>query len=197
MRHLRHRLSRPTRLLANLSPGRQPHPPPLPHLRRIQPRWRHPPGFSGRLHDLDPFTRRAGLLFLAIRDQGWFSSAVGVDGLAAAEERRSMSSIWSRRRSNFRKVALTRAGKLARSICGTSAAKGKAMRSKFRAIQTGLLCLVLAAATSGKSAATFTDANWISMGGLPGADGDVYAVAVDGLGNLYIGGSFTVVGDVL
>ena len=41
---------------------------------------------------------------------------------------------------------------------------------------------------------TFSDANWISMGG---ANGRVNAAAVDGSGNLYIGGRFTVVGDVL
>jgi hypothetical protein len=43
---------------------------------------------------------------------------------------------------------------------------------------------------------TFSDANWISMGGLPGANGDVYASVVDDVGNLYIGGVFTIVGDV-
>ena len=44
---------------------------------------------------------------------------------------------------------------------------------------------------------TFSDANWISMGGLPGADDRVYAAVVDGSGNLYIGGGFTVVGGVV
>ena len=44
---------------------------------------------------------------------------------------------------------------------------------------------------------TFSDANWISMGGLPGADSQVSAAVVDGSGNLYIGGYFTVVGDVI
>jgi hypothetical protein len=44
---------------------------------------------------------------------------------------------------------------------------------------------------------TFSDANWISMGGIPGADYEVRAAAVDGSGNLYIGGEFTVVGDVV
>jgi len=44
-------------------------------------------------------------------------------------------------------------------------------------------------------AATFTDANWISMGGIPGVEGSVYAAAVDGSGNLYIGGYFVAVGD--
>ena len=37
---------------------------------------------------------------------------------------------------------------------------------------------------------TFSDANWVSMGGIPGANGDVYAAVVDGSGNLYIGGVF-------
>src|SRR5262249_25841697 len=45
---------------------------------------------------------------------------------------------------------------------------------------------------------TFSDANWISISpSIPGADDSVYAAVVDGSGNLYIGGAFTVVGDVL
>ena len=44
---------------------------------------------------------------------------------------------------------------------------------------------------------TFSDANWISMGGLPGANGIVRAAVVDGSGNLYIGGNFTAVGDTI
>src|SRR5437867_1868795 len=44
---------------------------------------------------------------------------------------------------------------------------------------------------------TFSDANWISIGGLPGTDNLVRAAAVDASGNLYIGGLFTVVGDVV
>jgi hypothetical protein len=44
---------------------------------------------------------------------------------------------------------------------------------------------------------TFSDANWISMGGIPGANSWTYAAAVDGSGNLYIGGSFIVVGNVI
>ena len=42
---------------------------------------------------------------------------------------------------------------------------------------------------------TFSDANWVSMGGLPGANGTVGAAVIDGSGNLYIGGSFTIVGN--
>src|SRR5207247_3644318 len=44
---------------------------------------------------------------------------------------------------------------------------------------------------------TFSDANWISMGGIPGANDRVNAAVVDSSGNLYIGGNFTIVGDVL
>jgi trimeric autotransporter adhesin len=41
---------------------------------------------------------------------------------------------------------------------------------------------------------TFSDANWVSMGGIPGVNGTVLASAVDCSGNLYIGGAFTIAG---
>jgi hypothetical protein len=44
---------------------------------------------------------------------------------------------------------------------------------------------------------TFSDANWISMGGGPGVDGDVVAMAVDGAGNVYVAGDFTVVNNII
>src|SRR5205823_1349953 len=44
---------------------------------------------------------------------------------------------------------------------------------------------------------TFSDANWSSMGGVPGANDIVLAAVVDGSGNLYVGGYFTIVGDVM
>jgi hypothetical protein len=44
---------------------------------------------------------------------------------------------------------------------------------------------------------TFSDANWISMGTIPGVNGPVYAATVDGAGNVYIGGNFTVAGDIV
>ena len=44
---------------------------------------------------------------------------------------------------------------------------------------------------------TFSDADWISLNpGIPGANGQVNAAAVDGSGNLYIGGDFTAVGTI-
>ena len=44
---------------------------------------------------------------------------------------------------------------------------------------------------------TFSDANWMSMGGIQGANGLVQTVAVDGAGNLYVGGRFNVIGDLV
>jgi hypothetical protein len=41
---------------------------------------------------------------------------------------------------------------------------------------------------------TFSDANWVSMGGFPGANGQFNAAVTDGSGNLYIGGEFHDVG---
>src|ERR1041384_7123116 len=72
------------------------------------------------------------------------------------------------------------------------------MRTKIKLFQARLLCgAALALGSSLSFAATFSDANWISMGGIPGANGRVNAAVVDGVGNLYIGGDFTMVGDVI
>lgn len=43
---------------------------------------------------------------------------------------------------------------------------------------------------------TFSDANWISMGGFPGANGEVFAIVTDESGNLYVGGNFTIIGEI-
>ena len=44
---------------------------------------------------------------------------------------------------------------------------------------------------------TFSDANWISLGGIPGVSGQVCAAVGDGSGNLYIGGAFTIAGNIM
>jgi trimeric autotransporter adhesin len=44
---------------------------------------------------------------------------------------------------------------------------------------------------------TFSDANWVSMGGISGAGGVVNAAVVDGSGNLYIGGNFVAAGNTI
>ncbi|MDP4290487.1 MAG: hypothetical protein Q8908_05350 [Bacteroidota bacterium] len=43
---------------------------------------------------------------------------------------------------------------------------------------------------------TISDADWVSMGGVPGIDGVVYALEIDSTGNLYAGGEFNVAGNV-
>jgi hypothetical protein len=44
---------------------------------------------------------------------------------------------------------------------------------------------------------TFSDADWVSLNpGLPGADGRVWAIAVDDSGNVYFGGDFRFIGTV-
>jgi len=69
-------------------------------------------------------------------------------------------------------------------------------------IQTSSLYFVLIALaariffTAEAYSAPFSDANWTSMGNPAGVDGPVFAMVVDGSGNLYIGGGFTVAGDV-
>src|SRR5258708_3557080 len=61
-----------------------------------------------------------------------------------------------------------------------------------------ILCVIVSAALfRACAAAAFSDTNWVSLGGLPGANGPVYAAVADGSGNLYIGGNFTEVGNVV
>src|SRR6516225_8517929 len=72
------------------------------------------------------------------------------------------------------------------------------MKTKIRQFKARiLLAVALGMCSSLSFAATFSDANWISMGGIPGVNGTVNAAVVDGAGNLYIGGDFTVAGDVI
>ena len=79
-------------------------------------------------------------------------------------------------------------------------AEGKVLTARMEVTTESRLAVLVedaAAAYPVRIDPTFSDAGWISMGGLPGADGNVYATVVDGSGNLYIGGNFTVVGEVL
>ncbi len=64
------------------------------------------------------------------------------------------------------------------------------------ALESALVVLVkdIAAVYPVRIDPTFSDDNWISMGGFPGANDSVSVAVVDGAGNLYIGGSFNIVG---
>ena len=44
---------------------------------------------------------------------------------------------------------------------------------------------------------TFSDASWVSMGGIAGINGNVYATVTDSSGQLYIGGTFTEAGEAV
>ncbi|HPA16646.1 MAG TPA: hypothetical protein PLU30_02775 [Verrucomicrobiae bacterium] len=44
---------------------------------------------------------------------------------------------------------------------------------------------------------TFSDEDWIRMGRVPGADDSVNPAVVDSPGNLYVGGSFIIVGEAI
>lgn len=56
--------------------------------------------------------------------------------------------------------------------------------------------LLAAEIQSEETAPTFTDDGWVSMGEIPGANGPIYATTVDGSGNLYVGGEFTMIGSI-
>jgi hypothetical protein len=71
-----------------------------------------------------------------------------------------------------------------------------------RAGGPGCLIRALAATALGLLSAnadpTFSDANWISLNpSIPGANGQVSAAVADGSGNLYVAGSFSIIGDVV
>jgi len=78
-------------------------------------------------------------------------------------------------------------------------ARARELSAKIEVVATNRLAVLvddLSATYPIRIDPTFSDANWMSMGGIPGANGTVRAAAVDGWGNLYIGGDFTLVGNV-
>src|SRR5437016_5303059 len=66
----------------------------------------------------------------------------------------------------------------------------------WRLLRIILVCVALAGGDL-TSIAAFSDENWISMGGLPGANDTVYASTTDSSGNLYVAGDFTLIGETL
>lgn len=80
------------------------------------------------------------------------------------------------------------------SVC----ARGRVARfHRHRRYAMGVLCVAGLLAAMPVRAVLFTDANWTGMSGMPGANGPVYATLTDTNGTLYVGGQFTVIGDVL
>jgi len=58
----------------------------------------------------------------------------------------------------------------------------------------GFLALV---STTVPATPLFTDANWVGLGGLQGANGSVLSTVSDGHGSIYAAGSFSGIGTVL
>ena len=95
--------------------------------------------------------------------------------------------------------------KLAYDRLRVNDAAGKELPAKLEVVSDSRLAVLVddsSAAYPIRIDPTFSDANWVSMGGYPGVgspgshNGSVKAAVVDGSGNLYIGGSFTAVGDI-
>ena len=79
-------------------------------------------------------------------------------------------------------------------------ATGRSLKARIEVVRPGRLAVFANDANAIypiRIDPTFSDANWVSMGGLPGTDGIVSAAVVDGYGNLYIGGTFTVAGNTM
>jgi hypothetical protein len=79
-------------------------------------------------------------------------------------------------------------------------ARGQELPARLEVSDATHLAIVVADANAAypiRIDPTFSDADWVSLDGLPGVDATVNAVAFDGSGNLYIGGSFVVAGKVV
>jgi hypothetical protein len=78
-------------------------------------------------------------------------------------------------------------------------ARGRELTARLEVVSAHRLALVVddaAAEYPVRIDPNFSDANWVSLGGMPGVDGIVCAAVVDNAGDLYVGGSFTIAGSV-
>ena len=102
---------------------------------------------------------------------------------------------------NGARLVLARSGRnLAYHRLQVADARGRKLPARLEVISQARLSVVVEDADAiypVRIDPTFSDADWISIDGLPGADGTVNAAAFDAAGNLYIGGSFTVVGNAV
>ncbi len=90
--------------------------------------------------------------------------------------------------------------KLAYSRLHVMDAAGKELTARMEVISDTRLAVLVEDTTAAypvRIDPTFSDENWVSMGGFPGVNDTIQAAVVDDSGNLYIGGGFTIVGEVL
>ncbi len=100
------------------------------------------------------------------------------------------------------KVILESSGRaLAYSRLRAEDAAGQELRARLEVLSPDRLAVRVADANATypvRIDPTFSDANWVSLNpGMPGADDTVWAIAMDGSGNVYVGGGFTVIGKVV
>jgi len=90
---------------------------------------------------------------------------------------------------------------MSQSLLTSAPTKGGVAATRFEGCDATLVVVVeedAGAAYPVRIDPTFSDANWVSMNpSIPGTDGAVKAAVMDGAGNLYIGGSFAVAGNVV
>ena len=99
-------------------------------------------------------------------------------------------------------LVLAKSGrKLAYSRLRATDANGQELPARIQVAQNSEMAVVVndaGAVYPVRIDPTFSDANWISLGGLDGAGaGYVFVTVMDGSGNLYIGGEFSAVGNAL
>ena len=78
-------------------------------------------------------------------------------------------------------------------------ARGRGLSARMEVLSSNRLAVVLDDASAQypvRIDPTFSDANWTSLGGFQGVNEDVEVAVVDSSGNLYIGGTFTQVGNL-
>jgi hypothetical protein len=98
------------------------------------------------------------------------------------------------------RLVLTDGGrKLAYSRLRAEDARGRVLNAHLEVLAENRLAVLVDDASAEyplRIDPTFSDANWISMGGILGANGTVRSVVADDAGDLYIGGFFSIVGDI-
>lgn len=101
------------------------------------------------------------------------------------------------------RLVLAQSGrKIAYSRLHATDANGRELPARMKVVSSPEKYLAIVVSDAGAAYPVridpvFSDANWIIIAGIPGANNTVSASAVDGSGNLYIGGPFTIVGNML